>query len=164
MDSLPLRHIVTEVQMHRFKTILFAMALALPALPATADLIKRPGGASVDTSVAAITKAVEASGGRVFTVVDFAAGSARIGQPLRPTKVVIFGGPQIGASALQAGQTLALFLPLRILAYEDAEGSIWLTWDDPASVAETHSVPAGDPGVQRMRAALEKMAGIAAGA
>jgi len=115
------------------------------------------------TSVARLTDAVTEAGARVFAVVDFAQGNASVGAELRPTTVVIFGSPQIGATALQAGQTLALYLPLRILFFEDAFGQTWLTYDDPAHVAPTHGVPAENPAVQKMAAALARFATIAAG-
>ena len=140
-----------------------ALGIGLMAAPVMAERINIASDANVETSVARLTDAVTDAGARVFAVVDFAQGNASVGAELRPTTVVIFGSPQIGATALQAGQTLALYLPLRILFFEDAFGQTWLTYDDPAHVAPTHGVPAENPAVQKMAAALARFATIAAG-
>lgn len=128
-----------------------------------AERISLTSDAPVDISVARLTEAVGDAGATVFATVDFARGSARVGADLRPTTVVIFGSPEIGGTALQSGQTLALHLPLRILFFEDASGRTWLIYDDPADIAPTHGVPSDDPAVRRMQAALARFASIAAG-
>ena len=128
-----------------------------------AEPINVASNANVDQSVARLTQAVQANGARVFTHVDFAAGSAYVGKTLRPTTVVIFGSPKIGAEAVQDGQTMALYLPLRILFFEDASGQTWATYDDPTAIAQTHGLAADHPAVLAMQAALEKFAGLVTG-
>lgn len=117
----------------------------------------------VKQSVERLTQAVETAGARVFTIVDFAKGNALVGENLRPTTVVIFGSPKIGASALQSSQTMALYLPLRILFFEDANRQTWATYDDPTAIAPTHGLAGDDPAVLAMQAALVKFSAIAAG-
>lgn len=94
---------------------------------------------------------------------DFAKGAASVGQTLRPTTVVIFGSPKIGASALQDGQTMALYLPLRILFFEDANGQVWATYNEPTAVARSHGLPANNPAVLAMKGALERFSAAATG-
>lgn len=119
--------------------------------------------AGVEESVKRLTDAVENAGARVFNTIDFAAGNASVGKDLRPTTVVIFGSPKIGANALQTGQTMALNLPLRILFFEDASGQTWATYDDPTAIAPTHGIAADDPAVLAMQSALERYTAVAAG-
>ncbi|KHQ50725.1 MULTISPECIES: DUF302 domain-containing protein [Mameliella] len=139
---------------------LFAAAVAGTAM---ADRVNVASDADVATSVERLTKAVEMAGARVFTTVDFAAGSASVGESLRPTTVVIFGSPKIGAKALQQGQTMALNLPLRILFFEDANGQTWAIYDDPTAVAPSHGLTADHPAVLAMKGALEKFSAAATG-
>ncbi|MCG6903759.1 MAG: DUF302 domain-containing protein [Rhodobacter sp.] len=127
-----------------------------------AERINVASNATVEQSVERLTRAVEAAGARVFTTVDFAQGNASVGEDLRPTTVVIFGSPKIGAKALQEGQTMALYLPLRILFFEDANGQTWATYDDPTAVAPTHGRAAAQPAVLAMQGALERFSTIAA--
>lgn len=130
--------------MRYFKPLATAATLILNASTAMADRINVASNTSVDQSVERLARAVEAAGARIFNAIDFARGNASVGETLRPTQVVIFGSPKIGAKTLKRVQT-------------------WATYDDPAAVAPTHGLAADDPAVLRMRAALEKFAAIATG-
>ena len=144
---------------------MIAMALFAATIAGTAmaDRINVASDANVATSVERLTDAVERAGARVFTTVDFAEGSASVGESLRPTTVVIFGSPKIGAKALQQGQTMALNLPLRILFFEDANGQTWATYDDPTAMAPDHGLAADHPAVLAMKGALQKFSAAATG-
>jgi len=148
---------------HFFCTFVAALLLGLPSI-ASADVVRVPSRLNVDDAVAAITVAIEGAGARVFTTINFKEGSARIGEELRPTTLIIFGNPKIGGEALQIGQTMALHLPLKVLAYEDEVGKVWLTYSDPVPLAVESGIPADHPGVLRMRTALEAMTSAAGGA
>ncbi len=40
-----------------------------------------------------------------------------------------------------ASPSIAIDLPLKALAWEDAEGKVWLTYNSPEYLAERHSLP-----------------------
>lgn len=149
--------------MKSLMTAAVAILFGLIASTAMAERINVASNASVEQSVKRLTQAVEKAGARIFNTIDFAAGNASVGKDLRPTTVVIFGSPRIGASALQKGQTMALHLPLRILFFEDANGQTWATYDDPTAVAPTHGLAADNSAVVAMKGALEKFSAVAAG-
>lgn len=146
------------------KTLIALTFITATSAGATmAERINVASNANVATSVERLTDAVEGAGARVFTKVDFAAGSASVGETLRPTTVVLFGSPKIGATALQQGQTMALNLPLRILFFEDANGQTWATYDDPTAIAPSHGLAADHPAILAMKGALEKFSAVATG-
>jgi uncharacterized protein (DUF302 family) len=76
----------------------------------------------------------------VFARVDHAAGAASVGLPLRPTEVVIFGNPKGGTALMQEQQSAGIDLPLKALVWEDADGKVWLTYNDPAWIAQRHGL------------------------
>lgn len=88
---------------------------------------------------------------------DFSQGSKSVVNDLSPTTLVIFGSPKIGGDALLSGQTLGLYLPLRVLAYEDESGDVWLMYESPDDAAQTHGVPRDHPAIKKMWGALEKI-------
>ena len=51
----------------------------------------------------------------IFARVDQAAGAAKIGKTLRPTKVLVFGNPQGGTPLMECAQTARIDLPLKVL-------------------------------------------------
>jgi hypothetical protein len=90
--------------MENFKTLETAIIFSLAASTAMAERINVASNATVQQSVDRLTSAVEAAGAKIFTTVDFAQGATSVGETLRPTTVVIFGSPKIGAPTLQQGQ------------------------------------------------------------
>ena len=48
---------------------------------------------------------------------------------------------------MQSRQTIGIDLPLKALAFEDADGTVWLCYNDPAWLAARHGV-AGERGHQ----------------
>ena len=80
---------------------------------------------------------------------------------LRPAELLIFGNPKLGTPALQAGATMGLDLPLRVLAYQEG-GKVWMVYHDPADVAALHGLPADHPVIAKMTGALGKLTAKAA--
>jgi uncharacterized protein (DUF302 family) len=84
--------------------------------------------------------AVKARGMTVFARVDHAAGAAEAGLSLRPTDLLIFGNARGGTPLMQAGQTIGLDLPLKVLVWQDAAGDTWLSWNDPQWLVRRHGL------------------------
>jgi len=43
---------------------------------------------------------------------------------------------------MQAAPTVAIDLPLKALVWQDADGKVWLTYNDPAYLQQRHGIPA----------------------
>jgi uncharacterized protein (DUF302 family) len=78
----------------------------------------------------------------IFARVDHAAGAAKVGMPLRPTQLLIFGNPTGGTPLMQDRQTAGIDLPIKALAWEDADGRVWLAYNDAAWIARRHGLGA----------------------
>jgi uncharacterized protein (DUF302 family) len=89
----------------------------------------------------------------VFARIDHAAGASKIGKTLRPTEVLIFGSPQGGTPFMECEQSLGIDLPLKALVWEDAQGQVWLGYNDPAWLARRHGA-AQCPAVMGLSKAL----------
>jgi uncharacterized protein (DUF302 family) len=114
----------------------------------------------VSETVDRLAEAAEAAGMRVFARVDHAAGAAEAGMPLRPTELLLVGSPRGGTPLMQDGQTAGLDLPLRALAWEDAEGRAWVTTNDTAWIAGRHGL--GEASAAAVSAASAGLARIVA--
>jgi uncharacterized protein (DUF302 family) len=97
---------------------------------------------SVAQTVTRLITAVTAKGMTIFAVVDHGDGAAIAGMSLRPTQLVLFGNPKGGTPLMQENQTSGIDLPLKALAWEDAAGKVWLTYNDPAWIAQRHGLGA----------------------
>jgi uncharacterized protein (DUF302 family) len=93
----------------------------------------------------------------VFARIDHAAGAARIGKTLRATEVLIFGNPQGGTPFIECAQAVGIDLPLKALVWEDAQGQVWLGYNDPSWLARRHGA-AQCPAADAMGKALSGLA------
>jgi uncharacterized protein (DUF302 family) len=144
-----------------WRLIVMLMVLAVPQIGQAADgLISALSPYSPAQTMDRLASAIQARGLTVFARIDHAAGAASIGQSLRPTAVLIFGNPQGGTPFMQCAQTVGIDLPLKMLVWEDAQGRVWIGYNDPGYLARRHGVSLC-PVVAPMRRAL---AGLVAAA
>jgi uncharacterized protein (DUF302 family) len=102
---------------------------------------------------------VKAKGMTVFARIDHAAGAAGVGLSLRPTELLIFGNAKAGTPLMQSVQTIGIDLPLKALVWQDASGKTWLSYHDPAWLAQRHGLSGEtEPAVGMMRAAIGAVA------
>jgi len=120
---------------------------------------------SVPETIERVVSALTSRGMTVFAQVDHAAGAARVPLALRPTMVVIFGSPMGGTPLMQDRQTAGIDLPVKALACEDADGAVWLTYNDPRWLARRHGLGATSAAaVATMAAGMAALTAEAAGA
>jgi len=102
--------------------------------------------------------AIKAHGMGVFTRINHAALAAEVGLTLRPTEVILFGNPLAGTPLMQSSQTIGIDLPLKALVWQDALGKTWLSWNEPAWLAQRHEVGGAARTVAPMARVLNEFA------
>ena len=76
--------------------------------------------------------------------VSITAGTLKgTGLKMLPTKLLIFGNPKAGTPLMIAAPTVAIDLPLKALAWQDADAKVWLSYNAPEYICERHGVPPG---------------------
>jgi len=75
---------------------------------------------------------------------------------LRPTRVIAFGSPSIGTGLMQANQSIAVELPLKISVWEDAKGSVWVAFPQMSKLATAYGQEA-NPVAPKMQSLLEEI-------
>jgi uncharacterized protein (DUF302 family) len=96
---------------------------------------------SVDETVDRLRNLLAAKHVTLFALVDHSGEAAKTGLSMRPTKLLIFGSPVAGTPVMQATPSIAIDLPLKILVWEDGDGSVWLSWNSPEYLQRRHGVP-----------------------
>src|SRR6266436_3807295 len=97
---------------------------------------------------------IRAQGMTVFARIDHAAGATEAGLELRPTNLIIFGNARGGTPLMQSAQTVGIDLPLKVLVWQDAAGTTWLSYNEPSWIARRHNVCNAEQLVSKMAAAL----------
>jgi uncharacterized protein (DUF302 family) len=94
---------------------------------------------SVGETIDRARSLLEAGGTRIFARIDHAAAAAEAGLQMRPMQLLIFGDPRAGTPLMLAAPTFGIDLPLKLLAWEDADGRVWLTRQSLPHLAAHHS-------------------------
>ncbi|MCU7802651.1 MAG: DUF302 domain-containing protein [Candidatus Thiodiazotropha sp. (ex Lucinoma annulata)] len=107
------------------------LLLTVTVVQAEAGLINVSSQFGVQETADRFVAAVEKAGLKVFNRIDHAAGAAKVDKSLRPTQLIIFGSPKVGTALLTSDQRIGIDLPLKALAWQDAEGKVWLSYNSP---------------------------------
>lgn len=114
---------------------------------------------SVDETVEKLQGILQAKGVKLFAVVDHSGEAEKAGLQMRPTKLLIFGGPKAGTPLMVAAPSVAIDLPLKILVWQDAQGKVWISYNNLAYLQERHGLP---PELMQNIAVVEALAAKAA--
>lgn len=113
---------------------------------------------SVDAIMDKLEAALTAKGIGIVARVDHAANAGKVDLDLPATQVLIFGNPKLGTPLIQAAPSMALDLPMKMMASGNASGATVLSWIDPAHLKSFHNVEGCDEIVSKMSNALKAIA------
>lgn len=127
---------------------LLALGFALAAAPAFAQtttvgpdgLIKVRSAYPMDETIARIKADIAAKGIMFFQQVDQAELARKAGIALRPSTLLSFGNPPLGAQFLTSNPYSGLDWPVRLLVLQDEQGAVWAAWTDFAWIAKRHGI------------------------
>ncbi|MDO5291010.1 MAG: DUF302 domain-containing protein [Pseudomonadota bacterium] len=106
-------------------------------------MVSVPSQHGVDASLDRLSELARTRGLTVFARVDHSGDAQKAGLALRPTQLLILGAAKAGTPLMQAQQSTAIDLPLKVLAWQDEQGATWLSYNDPAWLQQRHGFPAG---------------------
>ena len=112
----------------------------MPTLPDN-GLIHLLSPHSVPETLQRLESLLRAKNLAIFARIDHSGEAEKVGLTMRPTELIIFGSPKAGTPLMVASPTLAIDLPLKALAWEDAEGKVWLSYNSPDYLKERHAIP-----------------------
>jgi uncharacterized protein (DUF302 family) len=146
--------------------VFIAVLLLSTARAGAADgLITIRSSYPVKVTIDRLETEVKSRGLTIFARVDHAAGASQAGLTLRPTDLLIFGNPKTGTPLMQANQAIGIDLPLKALAWEDAAGAVWLSYNDPDWIARRHALDGASAStIAAVSAMLDAVSRKAAGA
>ncbi|MFV2061363.1 MAG: DUF302 domain-containing protein [Gammaproteobacteria bacterium] len=150
--------------MKQIFTILLAISILSVSPLIQADekgLVTIKSANSVKVTLDKLEAVLKSKGITIVTRWSHDAGAKKVGIELRPTELLIFGNPKLGSHFFTSQQTSGIDLPLKALAWEDEDGQVWLTYNDPAYIAERHGIEDRAEIVAKMTGALQKFSAVA---
>ncbi|HEY9727188.1 MAG TPA: DUF302 domain-containing protein [Chroococcales cyanobacterium] len=107
---------------------------------ATNGIISQPSPYSVTETINRLEAVLQVKGITIFARIDQQAEAEKVELSLRPTQLLLFGNPKAGTPLMVAEPTIALDLPLKVLAWEAADGKVWLSYNDPTYLKQRFSL------------------------
>jgi uncharacterized protein (DUF302 family) len=111
---------------------------------------------------ARLREALDAHGLQLFARIDHAAGARKADVELEANVLLIFGNVHVGTHLMRADPRVGIELPLRMLIWEDPDGT-HVGYLDPRELARRYAVDGHVETLERQAAVLAKLAAAAAG-
>jgi uncharacterized protein (DUF302 family) len=106
-----------------------------------AGIVRIASNYSVGDTVNRLAASLKEHNVLVFAHIDFSRDAGRAGLSMRPEQMLIFGNPKAGTPLMVSEPTVGLDLPLKALIWEDADGHVWLAYNEPGYILERHALP-----------------------
>ena len=142
------------------KLIVALLSMLLLTTTASADsgLVSIKSNHSVKETADRLENILKTKGMKVFNRIDHSAGAKGVGVALRPTELLIFGNPKVGAPLMQCSQSVAIDLPQKAVIWEDGKGNVWLSYNNPDYLADRHAIKGCQQVLGKVRNALNNFA------
>jgi uncharacterized protein (DUF302 family) len=146
------------------KLLLLTVIGWLTTVPAYAEsgLVNIQSAHSVARTADRMETMLKEKGLRIFIRINHAAGAQNAGIKLRPTELIVFGNPKVGAPLMARQQSIGIDLPQKLLIWEDADGKVWLTYNRPEYLAARHGLPADLAPFKKVGSVLKALTAAAA--
>lgn len=151
---------------HTFLRLVLLVVLNFLAMASFADsqgLITKKSHFSVAETLDRLEAVLKKKGIGVAVRWNHGAKANAVNIPLRDTEILIFGNPKIGSHMFTSNQTAGIDLPLKALAWKDAKGDVYLTYNDPDYIAKRHGITDREHILKKMAGALNKLSNVATG-
>ena len=104
--------------------------------------IVRPSPYGVPKTIDRVQKLLLARGATIYARIDQQAELSNVNQVIGPLQFLLFGNPRTGGLLLAQNPAVALDLPLKIIAWEDALHHVWVAYNEPAYLGQRYALPA----------------------
>jgi len=100
---------------------------------------------------------------KLVVELDHQANAAAVDLELMPTRLVIFGNPNLGTPLMQNQQTTGIDLPQKMLVWQDDEDVVKVSYNDPEYIKTRHGITKNEDVLNNITNALDNLSNAAAG-
>lgn len=120
-------------------------------------LVSVKSSLSVDDSIETLENAISANPAvSIPLIVDYAKNTDDENSILA-SKLLVFGNPNVGTPLMQADPRIGIDLPLKFLVWEDQEGQVTITYNDPHFIAKRVDLQGQDARLEKIAKVLKKL-------
>ena len=98
---------------------------------------------------------------KIILELDHQKNAASVDLELNPTRIIMFGNPKLGTPLMNTAAYLGLDLPQKILVTQGIDGSVQVSYNDPAYLQERHGISGVQEVLAKVSGALDKISSAA---
>src|ERR1700685_3732324 len=95
---------------------------------------------SVPETLDRVDALLQSRGIKIFVRVDHSGEAEKVGLKMPPTQLLIFCNPKGGTPVVLAASHGGIDFPLKALAWQDADGKVWLSYNDPEYIKKRYGL------------------------
>lgn len=129
------------------------------ALSSNSGIVTKASKYPVAETIDRLESAVKSADAvQIFARIDFQALAATQGGKVRPGQLLIFGGGRLAQPFLSAAPIAAIDLPMKVLAWEDETGKVWVSYNTGEYLKDRHAIKGRDEFLRRLTELSESFA------
>jgi uncharacterized protein (DUF302 family) len=101
----------------------------------------RPSQYTVKETIDRLQEFLQRHGATIYARIDQQAEVNNTGQHILPLEFILFGNPKAGGPVMADNPVAALDLPLKVIAWQDGQGKVWIAYNDGPYIQERFSLP-----------------------
>ncbi|SLJ93883.1 DUF302 domain-containing protein [Salegentibacter salarius] len=99
----------------------------------------------------------------VVAELDHQQNAENAGMELRPTRIIMFGNPNLGTPLMQSKRSIGVDLPQKMLVWEDEDGTVHIAYNDPVFLKDKHQLEGNEEQIEQISNTLQNLANNAGG-
>jgi uncharacterized protein (DUF302 family) len=103
-------------------------------------VIIKPSPYSVKETIDMLEVFLKQHGATIYARINQQDEVNKTGQNLSPLEFILFGNPKAGGTIMIENTLAALDLPLKVIAWEDAQRKTWLAYNDALYIEERYAL------------------------
>jgi uncharacterized protein (DUF302 family) len=126
------------------RILIGGLVMAAPSMaPSAEGVTSKPSPFPVAETMRRLEETARSKGLTIFARIDHAAGARSVGLTMQDEELLVFGNPRAGTPLMVARPLVGLELPLRVLVWRDAEGRVWVSYEESAFIVRRFGLPDG---------------------
>ena len=109
-------------------------------MPKDAGIVNLSSPFPVDETLDRVEAVARSKGVVIFLRLDQRLEGEKVGLTLRPTQLLLLGNPKAGTKLMNAFPGVAIDLPVKAQAWEDAQCQVWLSYNSPDYLKQRHQL------------------------
>ena len=147
--------------------VLIPLTFSVPSVGARAEelnrhslengIVKVRSDYPLGETVERIKQDVSAKGIMFFFAVEQSKLASAAGINLRPSTLLVFGNPALGAQFMTSNPLAGIDWPVRLLVVEDESGDVWTVYNDFGYIARRHGIADREAAFEKASEVIESI-------